>query len=219
MPRAPRSLDTLDRCGNSPCLDFVNTVHSRTVLDPHDYLATYADLLQWSRDGYLLPPHRARQLASAARSHPRQAVKALRRAVELRELLYRVFVSLARERELAATDLAALNGWLGAVLPHRRLERIGTRLQWSWEESETLERPLWPVVLTTAELLADVRRRRLRDCPVPDGCGWLFLDTSKNGSRRWCSMRTCGNISKARRFHKKTRQTAGVYRQSATTPR
>ncbi|MEE8537244.1 MAG: ABATE domain-containing protein [Acidobacteriota bacterium] len=212
MLRAPRSLDTLDRCGNSSCLDFVNTVHSRTVRDPHDYLATYADLLQWTRDGGFLSPRRLHQLASVARSQPRQAVKALRRAAELRELLYRVFLSLARERKSSATDLAAINYWLGAVLPHRRLKRTGTRLRWSWEEAETLQRPLWPVVLSAAELLANVPRRRLRECPAPDGCGWLFLDTSKNGSRRWCSMRTCGNIAKARRFHKKTRQAPGAYR-------
>jgi predicted RNA-binding Zn ribbon-like protein len=61
-------------------------------------------------------------------------------------------------------------------------------------------------VLSACELLVGAERRRIKECPAPDGCGWLFLDASKNAARRWCDMRTCGNIAKARRHYRRHRK-------------
>ncbi|NIO29764.1 MAG: hypothetical protein GTO29_14560 [Candidatus Latescibacteria bacterium] len=197
------TLDMLDRCGNAACLDFVNTVHSRVEQDTHDYLGTYNDLIRWGRDGGLVSGREYRDLAKAAKTDPRSASRVLRQALELRELLYRIFSSVAREAKPTSGDVTAFNRRL-SVLGRRRLQRTTTGIEWTWEEnSQALDRPLWPVVLSAAELLSSPQLPRVKECPAPDGCGWLFLDTSKNGMRRWCNMRTCGNIAKARRYYRR----------------
>ena len=77
---------------------------------------------------------------------------------------------------------------------------------WEWAKyDQDLDRPLWPVARTAADLLTSGRLDRVRECPGADGCGWLFYDTSKNGSRRWCSMEGCGNVAKARRLYARRR--------------
>jgi predicted RNA-binding Zn ribbon-like protein len=63
---------------------------------------------------------------------------------------------------------------------------------------------LWPIVLAAAELLTSAGRARVRECAA-HGCGWLFLDTSRSQRRRWCTMASCGNRAKARRFYERTR--------------
>jgi len=199
-----RSLDDLDRCGNAPCLDFVNTVHSRVEAGAHDYLGTYADLVDWARGGDLLEPQEARRLLSAARSRTRAALKALGQAISLRETLYRLFVSVVHGDALPARDLDEVNRWLGRALSRRRLVGGKEGPLWGWDpDPEALERPLWPIVQSAAELLVDGDQTRLDECPPPEGCGWLFLDRSKNGTRRWCNMRTCGNLAKARRHYRR----------------
>lgn len=204
MAEKVRNLTTLDRCGNATALDFVNTVHSRVEADPHEYLQTYADLARWARDGELVSAREFRVLTETAKSRPQQANRAIRRAVKLRELLFKLFLTLSQDGEPAKSDLEAFNKWLASALSRRRIRRVGGRLQWSWEqEADALDRPLWPVVLSAAEILAGDQRRYLKECSPPDGCGWIFLDASKNRTRKWCNMRTCGNNAKARRYYQR----------------
>jgi predicted RNA-binding Zn ribbon-like protein len=201
------TLENLSRRGNAPCLDFVNTVQPRTELQPRDYLLTYDDLAGWARAGGLLSDFDHRRLTGVAGSHGDSASGAMELAVDLRELLYRVFLAIVRGVEPSGDDLAAVNGWLAVVLGHRRIVTSRGRYRWSWERDDAaLDRPLWPVVLSACELLVGADRRRIKECPAPDGCGWLFLDTSKNAARRWCDMRTCGNIAKARRHYRRHRR-------------
>ena len=84
------------------------------------------------------------------------------------------------------------------------------RFTWTWlDEPLSLDTPLWPVARSAAELLTSSELSALRLC-ASDRCAWLFLDTSRNGSRRWCSMRTCGNRAKARRHHARVRASAAT---------
>ncbi len=77
----------------------------------------------------------------------------------------------------------------------------GGGFAWEWDAGgDVLARPLWALARSAADLLTSPRLSRVRECPGEDGCGWLFLDTSKNGSRRWCSMQGCGSRAKARRY-------------------
>jgi predicted RNA-binding Zn ribbon-like protein len=153
----------------------VNTVHSRIEIEPHDYLQDYADLARWAEDEGLLSPREHRDLLDSAESEKPTSI-----------------------------DLESFNKSLGAALSRRRVRRIHDNFDWSWEPGDApLDRPLWPVILSAAELLATGDRRRLKECPAPEGCGWLYLDTSKNGTRKWCNMKTCGNIAKARRYYKR----------------
>jgi predicted RNA-binding Zn ribbon-like protein len=204
MARKVRNLSTLDRCGNAAALDFVNTVHSRVETDTHEYLQSYADLATWALDGGLVSTREYRRLTDTARSRPRLAGGVLKRAIDLRELLYRLFLASIRNNDPSPEDIEALNKHITATLGRRRVRREGGAFVWSWDsEPESLDRPLWPVVLSAVELLASTEHTRLKECPMPDGCGWLFLDTSKNRTRKWCNMRTCGNVVKARRYYRR----------------
>ena len=78
---------------------------------------------------------------------------------------------------------------------------------WTWEDPADLVRPLREVLCRVLALLASPLGR-LRRCEAPD-CDWFFLDRSRNGTRRWCSMETCGNRAKARRHYERGRKTAG----------
>jgi predicted RNA-binding Zn ribbon-like protein len=197
-------LHGISRIGNTICLDFVNTVYSRVESDSYEYVETYSELLLWASDGRIIPPHLRKRLEALARKRPRQAQQVQKRARELREILYRVFIAVARGEIVEAGDLEGLNTWLRSVSTHRQLVWSGEGYQWEWsEEPLRLDAVLWPVVDSAATLLASAEVARVKECPTPDGCGWLFLDASKNQSRRWCDMRVCGNIAKARRFYKR----------------
>lgn len=76
---------------------------------------------------------------------------------------------------------------------------------WGWDDAApALDRPLWPVARSLAELLTSDELPRVRECAA-DNCAWLFIDTSKNRSRRWCDMAVCGNRAKARRHYARAR--------------
>ncbi|HEX6938971.1 MAG TPA: CGNR zinc finger domain-containing protein [Longimicrobiales bacterium] len=82
-------------------------------------------------------------------------------------------------------------------------------LRWAWRGAgEELEFPLWPVIRSAADLLASGDSRRIRVCAGPD-CGWLFVDRSRNGMRRWCDMKLCGTREKARRRRGRPGRRAG----------
>ncbi len=116
--------------------------------------------------------------------------------MELREALYRLFAGAAGGRAPDAGDLAVLNRAIGRM-------QIGRDLEWQWAAGpDALDAMLGPIVRAALELLMSERRDRVRVCAADD-CVWLFLDTSKNRSRRWCDMKQCGNRSKVRRFYKR----------------
>jgi predicted RNA-binding Zn ribbon-like protein len=204
MVDTERSIESLDLCGNALALDFVNTVHSRADRNGYEYFRRYEDLVDWPGfDGLLDDPTRSR-FRQAAHADPNAAAGILDEARELRETIYRLFLVTIRGCEAAARDLEAFNLRLGQALSRQRLDATneGFSLRWS-TDSEDLGQILWPVVDAAAKLLTNGPRDRIRECKVADGgCGWLFLDTSKNGKRRWCNMQTCGNAAKVRRHRR-----------------
>jgi predicted RNA-binding Zn ribbon-like protein len=212
---AVSSAGTMKLVGGDPCLDFVNTVGGRLPSGPtpatrsavrDDKLTRYEDLLAWARHAALLSEKRARALARVARRRPREASGVLSRAVSTREALHRVLASLMRGRVPPARDLAALNAELAAVRGQERLVPGRNGLQWRPAGTGSrLDSVLWPVWRAAAALLTSGDGSRLRECGG-EGCGWLFLDRSRNHSRRWCTMEDCGNVSKVRRFRKRRRR-------------
>ena len=198
---------TFELIGGHLALDFVNTVDWRG--DPtrrRDLLATFEDLLEWAKTAKLLTAGAVRTMVAAAQRDQARAIRSLRRARRLREVLARVLEAAGRDAPPAARDLRRLNIFLAAALEHRRLEVRRTGFVWSWAnaEGDTFDSLLRPIVLAAAELLASDSRRQIHECGG-EGCGWLFLDTSRNRRRRWCTMRGCGNRAKARRFYERTR--------------
>jgi predicted RNA-binding Zn ribbon-like protein len=189
-------LDALERIGGVVCLDFVNTVDPRYAADRLEFLPDYQALLDWAVRAGSLGSDEADRLAEIARHRPHAARALLRRAIGLREALFELF---GREPRAARTSaLSTLNSELArARRPEiRQLPRGGFRS--SWPETRSLDLVLWPIAEAAAELLTSTRLARVRECEG-ERCGWLFLDTSKAGRRRWCSMADCGNRAKARR--------------------
>lgn len=128
----------------------------------------------------------------------------------LREVIFRVFETLATGRAVAADELGTLNEALVTALGRACLvavEPTGFGWGWAWDDGTNpagLEAPLWPVARSAADLLTSGQLGALCICAA-ERCDWLFLDASRNGSRRWCSMRTCGNRAKNRRHHARIR--------------
>jgi predicted RNA-binding Zn ribbon-like protein len=198
--RLPRLL------GGRLCLDFANTVDPRYGEERREYLNGYADLVAWSRVAGGMSDQLAAQLILDGQDRRQEAARMLGRAIRLREALYRLF----NGRTAAAADLATLNGELTAAMRYARVLPAGPGFAWTWPQGKVdLARPLWTVARSAAELLASPELRLVREC-LGDNCGWLFLDTSKNHRRTWCSMESCGNRAKARRHYARRRAgTAG----------
>jgi predicted RNA-binding Zn ribbon-like protein len=206
---------TMKLVGGDPCLDFVNTVGGRissrassstASLVRNDKLASYGDLLAWAGHAGLLDERASRKLARHAAQRPREASRVLSRAVAGREALHRALSSLMEGRPPAPGDLAILNGELATLRRHERLVAAEDGLRWEPARSGSrLDSVLWPVWRAAALLLTSEDGSRLRRCGGED-CGWLFLDHSKNHSRRWCTMEDCGNVSKVRRFRRRRRR-------------
>lgn len=192
------------RLGSHICLDFINTAEFRGREDAQEFLHTYLHLLAWCWRAEIIPESLADQLLTAARANPTAADAVFQQAVTLREGLFRLFVSVASGSSPAPADLALLNATLG----NRVIQTDGETFSWGWQSSgSALEIGLWTLAQAAAELLTSDDLGRLRQCP---NCGWLFLDTSRNHSRRWCSMDFCGSKMKSRRqYARKTAQKLG----------
>lgn len=187
------------------CLDFANTLSDRALEEPREHLNTYADLLAWSVQANILEHEQAQRLQHKAEQHPAEAEAVLQRAIELREAIYRIYSAIAEEETSAEADLLLLSNHYAEAMQHGRLLPSTTPFTWSWASIDALDRMLWPVAQSAVEVLTSDEVHSVRVCAADD-CQWLFLDTSKNHSRRWCDMKSCGNRAKARRFYQRTRQ-------------
>ncbi|VWC84472.1 PF07336 family protein [Burkholderia lata] len=182
-------------------IDFANTLYWRGSDPPTETFGTMGDLLTWCREQAGVPA----ALAEACRVHGEEegAPAMLARALTLREALYRLFHAQAEQREPQADDLALLGGFLAEAAPRVALARIDGGYAWRIGEGRaTLAGLLSPVLWSAIDLLGGARLAKVKRC-ANDACQWLFIDDSKNGSRRWCSMSSCGNRAKAyRHYHK-----------------
>src|SRR5262249_490128 len=157
------------------CLDFANTVSWRGSAQPEDRLPTYGDLARFFVQSGLVPRAEARGLEREATRHPDTAARTLRRVVELREALYRMFSGLAAGHTPRPSDLAILNALLLAALAHLRVSSDRGRLGWRWIGSaRSLDRLLWPIARDAAVFLTSSDFSRLRACRNPL-CRWVFL--------------------------------------------
>jgi predicted RNA-binding Zn ribbon-like protein len=190
--------------GVAPCLDLANTVSWRRSRQPIERLNGYGDLVEWARQGGVLTAAEARTLAHEARRQPLAAARLLARTRALREAIYRVFSGLAVGTQPDDEDVARLDRELHHALRHLHLTRTrsGATLAWS-RDARQLGRPLWIAARSAAELLTSDKVRRLKTCPSSN-CGWVFVDTTKNGTRRWCDMQVCGSRAKARSYYART---------------
>jgi len=140
-------------------------------------------------------------LLETADHHADEAQNVLQKARVLREAINTIFSDIKDNKPIPEHELAILNAILPEALIHLRLGIDGNHVGWVWAQDEiNLERILWPVVWSAANLLMSDRLTKLRAC---EACAWLYIDTTKNHSRRWCTMEDCGNRAKARRFRQR----------------
>ena len=202
MTDSVRSLETLELVGGVLCLDFVNTINSRHNPE-HDYLMQYSDLVQWATKLGILSSAQNNQLRKRAMQNIHEAENALLAARTLRDLLYRLFSKAAAGSEPHKKDLDIFTVFYGESISRSQFVKREAHYGTSWSFDEALESVLWPVIHSAGELLLSDKLGQVKECP---GCGWLFLDTSKNQSRRWCSMDTCGVRDKMQRYHQRLRK-------------
>lgn len=190
----------IELAGNALSLDFANTLNSRRVPTPRDYIGDYAAWLAWSAHAGALPADAVSALARATSPDA-----ALARAHRLRDTVYATFSAIAAGRAADRDALAELATAYGSAIANGAFVRrsdAGYALQWTPGRPPNPDAPLWPVAHSAGELLLHGPLGRIGECP---GCGWLFLDTSRNGTRRWCSMATCGSRDKMARYHHRSR--------------
>jgi predicted RNA-binding Zn ribbon-like protein len=198
---AEEKAGALDLIGGELCLDFANTVSDHDSDSSRDYLVSYAALLSWSEHADILPHSVSRRMREKAERRPAEAKRVLERATALREALFRIFMATSADRTPQPQDLALLNEHLAHALSHSQILSFRSAFEWGWQSPEdALDQMLWPIARSAADLLTSDRLSRVRECEG-DLCGWLFVDLSKNHSRRWCSMGDCGNRAKAQRFY------------------
>jgi predicted RNA-binding Zn ribbon-like protein len=192
------------------CLDFINTVRARPVSERIDLINTYDDLLAWARQATILTAGEAGDLAAAAHQHPRAAAEALTQALALREALYGLLSARAAGLPAQPGDLHTINRAIGRAMARAGLTPSAGRYEWGWPDSTAgLDRVSWWVARSAAELLTSVDLTLVRECAGYD-CGWLFMDGTRNRSRRWCAMTTCGNRAKGRRHYERRRARSGT---------
>jgi predicted RNA-binding Zn ribbon-like protein len=195
--------------GGRLCLDFTNTNSNRGGEVESERLASYADLVTWGRLAELLTPADARRLLAAGAERPAEAGRVFARARQLREAIYRIVGSRVEGKPPAAADLDLLNHVLMQALAHRRLTATKDGFAWEWMAApDDLGWMLWPIASSAAELLMSEDLARVKEC-ASQNCNWLFVDASRNRSRRWCDMKDCGNRAKARRHYQRGRRGSG----------
>ncbi|HEV8037368.1 MAG TPA: CGNR zinc finger domain-containing protein [Bryobacteraceae bacterium] len=182
-------------------LDLVNTLDNRfSQTGPAELLAGYADLLRFASQSGLLTQQQAKKLKHLDASEAERA-KVLREVRGLREALAIIAYAQLDGRRLPASALVTLEHYFKQASFHRHLSSGQLRPVWSWRGLDRqLVAPVWLLAHATEDFLLSDRSSQLRCC-ASETCRWLFLDASKNQTRRWCDMKVCGNRMKARRFY------------------
>lgn len=194
---------TFDLCGGHPVLDFVNSLDNRFGgRERVEGLRSYDDLLRFTHQTKLLA---SAQIALVERTvAPAAGTRALRGARSLRETLAAALYAMVDGRSPPPDDLETLERHFHVADRHRELrwrQGVGgpSGLAWSWREEGDAELPVWAIACAARDLLLAPDMKRVRACEA-ESCRWLFLDTSKSHTRRWCQMKVCGNRVKARRY-------------------
>jgi len=210
MDNIPAADHPFEFVGGALALDFTNSVGGMHRAPTHDHLHYYDDVIDFVVQGGALSSVEGRRLKSEAGRHPVQAKDVLRRAIALREAMWRLFESMSEGRGVPAADLAVVNREIAAAFAHARfIPTESIRLTWAWDQTPSVDRPLWPIAKSAADLLGSSEAlAQLREC-ASETCEWLFLDRSRNHTRRWCDMNDCGGRAKVRRFREKARLRAG----------
>jgi predicted RNA-binding Zn ribbon-like protein len=167
-------------------------------------LESYPDLVSWALAAGLLTKNEGEAMLVEGEQNPIFAAKTLSKALDLRESIYSVLSPAARGASPGEADLSGFNQHLSDALLHSKIAPSGDRFSWSWDNAGAPpDRIIWTMAREAANLITSGEIKRVGECADDRGCGYLFIDTSRNHSRRWCSMESCGNRAKAQRHYHK----------------
>src|SRR2546430_3348683 len=188
------------RCpGGALCLDFCNSGQGMRGSRQEEWIPTYADLVDWLEAAGALTESQALRLRTGAAEAPQAAQQLFERAIAFREALARVLLARTEGRAPANEDLRLIDAEYAPTARFARLSSTAEGFAWSLDAADSaLDAALRPIVESAVGLLTSSRLARLRRCGNST-CYWLFLDETKNCSRRWCEMASCGNLMKVRR--------------------
>ena len=193
----------IELSGGALALDFANTVGGTHASPTHDHLRGYGDLLRFAVVAGGLDAPAAKRLAQRAEREPGRAEAVYELGIALRESIWGVFSALASGEVPRDADLDLIGDAAASGAARSRLVYDRDGIGWSLpSDGDDLERPLWEIAHSAADLLTSGERDRIKEC-ASETCEWVFLDQSRNRSRRWCDMSDCGNRAKARRFQAK----------------
>jgi predicted RNA-binding Zn ribbon-like protein len=186
------------------CLDFANTLSYRGG-DAEESSHNFGELVRWCAANALLTGEGCERALRWSDTYPEQAAAIFADAIAIREASYRIFFAIAAGRTPQTRAVTAVNRALAAAPVRRVLVRGNKGFGWQIDQ-DAFSAPslLAPVLWSAGDLMVSPDTIRLRHCSN-DKCLWLFLDDSKNGSRRWCSMQACGNRAKAHRHYLRTK--------------
>jgi predicted RNA-binding Zn ribbon-like protein len=187
--------------GGDLSLDFVNTVHDRHEEPLRNLLQNYLDLVTWVFTANAINDSQKEKLLQKGQDNQTKANQVYKDSLQLREAFYDLILNLISQDETSSANIQLINQWLSRVFSNLELTQLNGRFVLDWNaENFGLESVLWPIIRAFADLVTYEDNTRIKQCP---NCGYLFVDNSKNKSRRWCSMEICGNRVKAQRFAKK----------------
>lgn len=190
------------------CLDFANTANWHASAQPEEELTSYAVWLDWGCRTGILSELEAQRLALEAKAHPEKAERALQQAIALREAIFAIFSAVVLGQPIPEASLNLLNQVWAAKQPHLMVVSGSPGFAWEWGDKRTLDWMLGPIARSAMELLTSPALARVGRCHDDRGCGWLFLDQTRNKSRRWCTMESCGNRAKVLQHYHRKHKTA-----------
>jgi predicted RNA-binding Zn ribbon-like protein len=196
QPDTPSRAASLPLVGSDLAFDFTNTASGRGTPARQEHLRAPEHVIAWSRHAKLLTPEDGDTARDLIAARPELGRKLLARALELREIIYRIGSAIAHRDAPPAADTDALARIHAACVASAKLAPFRGNFVWSWRPADGLvEAILGPITLSALTLLVQSDVSRIKQC-AGDHCGWLFFDTTKNKQRRWCEMEVCGNRAK-----------------------
>ena len=188
------------------CLNFANTLSWRGSASPQEMLHDLAGLLAWLKISAEVASGDALDVPAFADGSGSTATAVFTKAMTTREVIFRVFSAIAAGSKIRGSDFRALQDALANAPPRRHLERVGSDYVWRIASGRLSEMGiLAPVIWSAGDLVLNAKHRRIRQC-ANEQCLWLFIDESKNATRRWCDMTSCGNRAKSQRHYARIKQ-------------
>lgn len=190
---------TFQLVGGHPATDFINTLDWRfRESGAEELLKRFTDLVRFMMQSKLISPVQGRRLVNTV--DDRSAERTLKTARMLRESLADFFYARLDGRQPSSHCISRLQEYFQDARAHQKLVWKKGRVEWTWNEEDKANLPVHMLSSRASDLIMSTHLADIRACCNPE-CQWIFVDVSKNHTRRWCSMKICGNRMKARRFY------------------